>query len=249
MHGYGDDFYAFLASFAVGAAERIVPLLRYPLAIGSVADFGCGEGAWLSVWRRCGAAVAGVDGPHIDPRRLLIAADEFHAADLSCGIDLGRKFDLVQSLEVAEHLPGECADRFVAMLTAHAPLVLFSAAVPGQGGEHHVNEQPLEYWRTKFRERGYAAIDCIRPLIAGDSQIRSWYRCNMLLYAAENRLDALPPGMRACRVPEARGLRDYRPLFDRVRHAVVRRLPQPTVDHVSRRRSRSMARRATPVRV
>ena len=69
----------------------------------------------------------------------MIDADEFRAADLSQPIDLGRRFDVVQSLEVAEHLPSSRASEFIGTLTSHDPLVMFSAAVPGQGGEHHIN--------------------------------------------------------------------------------------------------------------
>jgi SAM-dependent methyltransferase len=244
VHRYHTDFYDFLASFAARSAEAIVPLLAGALQIRSVADFGCGEGAWLSVWRKAGADVIGVDGPYIDRRRLMIEQSQFYPADLSRAVDLGRRFDLVQSLEVAEHLPAEGAPGFVATLTAHAPLVLFSAAVPGQGGVHHVNEQPLEYWRSKFRDRGYVAIDCIRPRIAGNPHIQSWYRRNMLLYAAEAALDTLPRQLHACRIADTQRLRDYRPLGVRIRHAIVRRLPPRAVDSLSHHRSRLAARRA-----
>ena len=59
---------------------------------------------------------------------------------------MNRKFDLVLSLEVAEHLPSECAEAFVESLVNLGPVILFSAAIPYQGGENHVNEQWPEYW-------------------------------------------------------------------------------------------------------
>jgi len=41
--------------------------------------------------------------------------------------------------------------------------VAASAAVLGQGGEHHLNEQPHDYWRDMFLQRGFALIDGLRP--------------------------------------------------------------------------------------
>jgi SAM-dependent methyltransferase len=246
LHEYNANFYGFLTSFAVRSAEHIVPLLTARLTIGSVADFGCGQGAWLSVWRNTGAAVVGVDGPYVDQRHLMIDAEEFRAADLGSRIDLGRRFDLVQSLEVAEHLPAERASVFIDTLTAHGRFVLFSAAVPGQGGEHHVNEQPLEYWRAKFRDRGYLAIDYVRPQVAGNELIQNWYRNNILLYIHESCLAALPEQIQVCRVPEGQLLREYWPLSDRVQHAVVRQLPRGVVDHLSRLKARLLARKMRP---
>jgi hypothetical protein len=159
-------------------------------------------------------------------------------------IDLGRRFDLVQSLEVAEHLPADKARDFIETLTAHGPLVIFSAAVPGQGGEHHVNEQPLEYWRKKFLDRGYAAIDYIRPQLVGNSSIQHWYRYNIILYCQEKNLDSLPERLRSFRVPENQPLGAYWPFRDRMRQAVVRQLPSGMVDNLSRLKTRLEARRA-----
>lgn len=101
MHEYNSKFYGFLASFAETSAEQVIPLLKAVLPISSVADFGCGQGAWLSVWRKMGANVLGIDGPYVDQRQLMIDAHEFHSADLGDPLRLGRRFDLVQSLEVA----------------------------------------------------------------------------------------------------------------------------------------------------
>lgn len=247
MHEYDDNFYRFLASFAVRSAEQIVPLLSALLPINCVVDFGCGHGAWLSVWRKAGARVIGVDGPYVDRQHLMIDADEFRPADLSQPIDLGRRFDVVQSLEVAEHLPSSRASEFIRTLTSHGPLVMFSAAVPGQGGEHHINEQPLEYWREKFRERRYVAIDCVRPKVIANLQVQHWYRYNIILYAEEPCLATLPDRLRAFRVPENQRLHDYWPLRDRARHAVIRHLPRGAVDHLSRLKARLQARRAKSV--
>lgn len=246
MYQYDTDFYGYLASFAVRSAERVVLHLTRVLAVSSVVDFGCGQGAWLSVWQKAGAAVTGVDGAYVEARGLLIDPASFRAADLAEPIDLGRRFDLVQSLEVAEHLPASRARQFVATLTAHAPLVLFSAAPPGQGGEHHVNEQPPEYWRRLFREQGFVAVDYLRPLIRGDAAVEPWYRFNTLLYVAADHLAALPEAMRAQAVPDGVALADYRTAPHRLRQAALRRLPGAVVTRLSRLRA-AMAARKAPV--
>jgi hypothetical protein len=244
VHEYSTSFYRFLASFAIPSAEQIVPLLKALVPINSVADFGCGQGAWLSVWQKAGASVMGVDGPYVKAQYLMIGAHEFRAADLSQPIDLGRRFDLVQSLEVAEHIPADRAAQFINTLTAHGPLVMFSAAVPGQGGEHHINEQPLEYWREEFGDRGYVAIDCIRPQVIGNLQIQYWYRYNVILYAEERHLETLSGRLRSFRVPDDQRLREYWPFPDRMRRAFIRQLPRSTVDLLSRLKAQREARNA-----
>ena len=242
MYEYGDDFYRYLASFAVRSAQVVVAKLSAVLAIQSVADFGCGQGAWLSVWRSAGASVVGVDGPYVDRDRLLIDAAAFRPGDLAEPIRLGARFDLVQSLEVAEHLAVAKAEQFVATLTAHGPRVLFSAAVPGQGGENHVNEQPLGYWREIFRSQGYVAIDYLRPLLVNDAAVEPSYRYNIMLYVDEAHLASLPEPLLACRVPDGEALHDYRPFSNRLRNMLVRRLPPEAVNRLARLKASLAAR-------
>lgn len=242
LHKYDPDFYTYLDSFAHRSASYAIPVLLEQMPISSVADFGCGQGAWLKAWLEAEVEVTGVDGPYVDQARLLIHPERFRCADLQSPINLGRRFDLVQSLEVAEHLPSNCAATLVDTLTRHSSLIMFSAAVPGQGGEHHINEQPLGYWRQQFRERGYIAIDFIRRQIASNHHIQPWYRYNILLYADESTIATLPTSLLRYRIADHEPLRNYWPLPDRIRHAMVARLPRTVVDGISRIKARFAAR-------
>ncbi len=243
VHEYGSTFYSFLDSFAARSAGRIVPLVAAALPVTSIADFGCGQGAWLQAWQGIGAEILGLDGPYVDRSRLLIPETAFLPSDLAASIDLHRKFDLVQSLEVAEHLPRACADAFVGVLTRHADAVLFSAAVPGQGGEHHVNEQPLAFWRGLFAARGYHAVDLVRPAVRGDAQVQRWYGCNTILYVSDAGAARLSPSARDAMVPDLQPLETYWKPSERLRQSFVRTLPVFVVDRLSSIKAAFAARR------
>jgi hypothetical protein len=96
------------------------------------------------------------------------------------------RFDLAVCLEVAEHLPASSAEAFVKFLTGLAPVVLFSAAIPGQGGTNHINEQFLSYWVKLFSQSGYHPLDVIRPIIWNDERVPFWYRQNIILFANDS---------------------------------------------------------------
>lgn len=163
------------------------------LAPRSVVDVGCGVGAWLAEWNAAGVSdVLGLDGDYVRRDQLLIPADRFRAADLSTPPAIGRRFDLATSLEVAEHLPPETTDGFVAALCALAPAVYFGAAVPSQGGTHHVNERWQSDWAARFAARGYVALDPVRPRVWADDRVSWWYAQNALLYVDRAALDATP---------------------------------------------------------
>lgn len=193
MSRYESYFYSKRYEWTAQAAGRILDLVlpRIP-PVRSALDVGCGVGAWLSVLQERGVEdVAGIDGAWVDEKLLKIPADKFRRADLSAPLHLERKFDLAISLEVAEHLPPERADGFVAELAGAADFVLFSAAIPFQGGYGHVNEQWQSYWAERFARRGFAVRDWIRSRLWTDRKISGWYRQNLLLYVAENRLSEL----------------------------------------------------------
>src|SRR4029077_19644174 len=105
--------------------------------------------------------ILGLDGDYVSREKLAIPAQNFMAMDLTGPISVERTFDLVVSLEVAEHLPADCSSGFVDALTRLGPVVLFSAAAPYQGGAQHVNEQWPEYWAKLFSRKGYLPVDCL----------------------------------------------------------------------------------------
>ena len=175
------------------SAEVVVPLITDMVSPRSVVDVGCGVGVWLAACLRAKIDdVLGIDGDYVPRERMLIPRDRFVVADLSAPLALDRRFDLAISLEVAEHLPEASAQGFVASLTRLAPVVLFSAAVPLQGGAEHVNEQWQEYWRSKFSELDYVACDAIRPVIWGNEDVFTYYQQNILVYVAAAELGRYP---------------------------------------------------------
>lgn len=167
------------------SAAIVVPLVLDLFSVRSVIDVGCGLGGWLRAFEENGVTdYLGVDGDYINQDMLQIPADRFKAHDLATLPSIERRFDLACSLEVGEHLPEACADWLVATLVGAAPVVLFSAALPGQGGTGHINEQWPSYWHHLFASHGYVAVDCIRPLIHTDERIEFWYRQNILVFCA-----------------------------------------------------------------
>ena len=232
---YDTRFHQYAANTSQRAAHRISHILRTMLPISSVLDVGCAYGTWLRAWRVEGVEdVFGVDGPWVDLERLEIPADRFRSHDLGQRLDLGRRFDLVESLEVAEHLPGSRAATFVDSLTAHGDVVLFSAAPPGQGGEHHVNEQPYDYWRSLFHQRGFVGLDCIRPLLTGDTTVSPWYRYNVFLYMRPAAMARLPEYARQFQLEEGVAVRDVAPWIYQLRRRIVRRLPRAVQNGLAR---------------
>lgn len=226
MYEYDSQFLSYTRSIGMKSAQVIVPLLQEALCPTSVLDLGCGRGAWLEVWKAFGASdVLGVDGDYVDRTDLAIAESEFCARDLGGTIDLKRRFDLVESLEVAEHLPESRARGFVADLCRHGDTVLFGAAPPGQGGEQHINEQPYDYWRAFFEELGYEAFDFVRPQIASRRDVAPWYRYNTLLYVRREAIESLPQSVRQTRLSSDMRIRDVSPLLYKVRKSIVYRLP------------------------
>jgi SAM-dependent methyltransferase len=189
MQPYTETFFAGLRETARQSSAVIVPLVLDLVRPRSVIDVGCGEGIWLSNFRRRGVEdVMGVDGGWVDKAQLAIPADRFLTHDLRGPIPVGRRFDLVVCLEVAEHLPEDCATTFVESLTRLGPVVLFSAAIPFQGGTDHVNEQWPEYWASHFSERQFVAVDCLRARVWREPTVAWYYAQNMLLFVARDYL-------------------------------------------------------------
>jgi hypothetical protein len=129
----------------------------------------------------------GYDGHLQNLTHLEIPKENFISHNLERPIQVSRMFDLAICLEVAEHLPERSAKTLIQSLCSISDFVLFSAAIPGQGGLHHQNEQWQEYWVAQFEKEDFIPFDFIRPRIWNDSKISFWYRQNILLFANKKR--------------------------------------------------------------
>lgn len=166
------------------AARAVVRLLQTRLTYASVLDVGCGIGVWLREFLAQGATeAAGLDGPWVPSERLVIPPSNFRVHDLGMPFRLGRRFELIVCLEVAEHLPAAAAETLLDSLAAHGDQIVFSAAVPGQGGFRHINEQWQEYWIERFRQRGFVAYDVLRAALWHHPDVPYYYAQNILVYS------------------------------------------------------------------
>lgn len=184
---YDAGFYADQVEGSARAAAVVLPLVCGPLRPTRVLDVGCGQGAWLAEAARLGATqLTGLDGPWVDTAALRSPRIAFHPTDLAAPLPDHGRHDLVISVEVAEHLPAARADGFVADLCRAGDVVLFSAAVPHQGGTEHVNEERTSRWAARFAAHGFDAFDVVRGAVWDDVRVAWWYRQNAVVYVARS---------------------------------------------------------------
>ncbi|HEY4517436.1 MAG TPA: class I SAM-dependent methyltransferase [Candidatus Paceibacterota bacterium] len=195
---YNKHFFHHLQADSLRSAKVIVPLVLQYLKPRSVLDIGCGTGAFLSVFKEQGSIILGVDGAWVSKEERSIPDDAFQSADLERPLHLNKQFDLVVSLEVAEHISKASAKNFVENCTRHGDLVLFSAAIPHQGGTHHINEQWPSYWVALFAEQGYVPVDCLRKKIWNNPEVSFWFAQNILFFVKKEKLPQYPVLQKEC---------------------------------------------------
>lgn len=189
---YGEAFFASIEKSSLASAEVIVPLIFDLVGpLRSAIDVGCGTGAWLKVLSDFGVAdYVGLDGWYVSPEQLLISPAHFRPADLSKGLQVDRRYDVAFCLEVVEHLSPEAGDAVVATLVELSDVIVFSAAIPYQGGTGHVNEQWPQYWGDRFAQHHYLALDPFRRRIWDHPQVDRWFAQNIVLFASGERVAA-----------------------------------------------------------
>lgn len=176
------------------SAEIVVPYVYDLVRPTHVVDVGGGEGWWAREFARLGNCQCVVYDESVGSpgARRLGESEEIGAGRIrfeyanfetdECPIS-DERYDLAICLEVAEHVAPEWADRFIRDLCALAPIVLFSAAIPHQGGHGHVNEQWPAYWAERFHAHNFVATD-IRDRFWDDERVEPWYRQNLLIFGS-----------------------------------------------------------------
>jgi SAM-dependent methyltransferase len=188
---YHEAFYRINEKKSSNSARAVLSALREIYPADTLLDAGCGIGTWGRAAKELGfTKYRGLDGDYVQREQLLVNREEFTAHDLRQPFALNERYDVALSMEVAEHLPPEAGDLLVKSLCAHAPVIVFSAAIPGQGGVDHVNEQWQSYWAERFAAEGFDAYDCLRPRVWERDDVAEYYKQNVLVYV-DRRNEAL----------------------------------------------------------
>jgi len=178
IYGFGDRWLQLVSTTPTAEAHVVADILYEEYEPDSVIDFGCGLGRYLTGFQTHGAAVHGVEGYSEAHDHAEISGDALTIHDLREPLELDDQYDLALCIEVAEHIPPEFDDTLVDTITAAAPRVVFTAAPPGHGGTHHVNEAPREYWIEKFERRGFeyapAETDRLQASIQSEIDAAEW---------------------------------------------------------------------------
>lgn len=186
---YDDGFYCKRHEQTFYSASQILQIVLNQLpTINTAVDIGCGVGTWLSVLQKKGIIAKGWDGSWVPIQYLVIKKSDFLCTSLDEDLKDRQSVlwkspfvDFLLTLEVAEHIPKELSGDFIDLITSHADYVLFSAAIPGQTGDGHINEQWPSYWAKLFYEKNFFMVDTIRSLVWEDDDIPFWYRQNCFL--------------------------------------------------------------------
>lgn len=185
---YDEDYYSNVIEAAANrSSEVMAQSIIDEFNPQSVIDVGCGTGALLERFQKNGCTVIGLEYSNA----ALVICDARGIRALKYDIEIGQMpdlgtYDVAVSVEVAEHLPQACADSYVRLLTSLSGVIVFAAAPPGQGGTDHVNEQPPEYWISKFSEHGFEYSSIIsnrwRDAWKSSGKVELWYHMNLLVF-------------------------------------------------------------------
>lgn len=180
---YGDNFQRGQKNKPYLFGKAILPILKKSFIINSIIDIGSGNCGFLKAAIEYDIIdVIGVDGPYI--KNLMIPEEQFIAHDLIFPFRFPRKFSLVVSLEVAEHIEKKYAKSFIETLIRLGDTILFSAARVGQGGVNHVNCQPFEYWEKIFNSFNFIKLSNfnIQAILNKEPVSNLWQTKNSMMY-------------------------------------------------------------------
>lgn len=190
---YDAKFYANIRPGCQAAAAKLIPRLVELFHPISMLDVGCGEGWFLSAGEAAGIETCiGVDS-HFYDDSMAISKNRYMQLDLETrGWNIQQPISLVLCLEVAEHLSAESGQALIKEICEVTDVVVFSAAIPGQGGEDHKNEQWQSYWVEAFNRHGFVASTQLRDELWNDSSIPAWYRQNWILFIRDKDSSRIP---------------------------------------------------------
>jgi hypothetical protein len=166
--------------FDVSLAGAIAEFCRAHILV-TVLDLGCGDGSYVRYLNESPNIFmsTGVDG---NPNTEILAGSNCWQADLSQPLYLPKPIDLIVSLEVGEHIPVEYESVFLDNVVKYAKKwIILSWAVPGQGGDGHINCRDNDYIIEKMAQRGFIINWEESFKLRAESSL-SWFKNTLMVY-------------------------------------------------------------------
>lgn len=183
---YNIDFYQRSDNQRMRSAQIIASSIITYFAPSTVIDVGCGIGDLLYFLDSHSINVEGLEYSDVAINICRSRGLDVIKFDIENDvINNPKRYDLVVSTEVAEHLPESCSERYVDLLCSMGDKILFTAAMPGHGGIDHVNEQPHEYWIEKFNGHEFHHDKVLSELLAStwkEKGVLGWYHQNVMVF-------------------------------------------------------------------
>ena len=146
--------------------------------VKSVLDLGAGPGLYSETLSKNGILASCYDG---NPDTQTLSKGKCAIADLTFDLNFS-KHDWVLSLEVGEHLPKEYEDIFFGNIIRNSKHgIVLSWAVPGQGGDGHVNLQSNNYVKSKMASLGYFN-NIEAENIFREASTLSWFKNTIMVF-------------------------------------------------------------------
>jgi len=189
--GYNNDFFKSNAIEQYTLGRFLIPRLKEMFNPNRVLDVGCAAGGQIEVWRKNNTESFGLEGSENAWNIASHYAKQYMKLfDLRNDVKevFFNNIDMVQSYEVAEHIEEEFANNYVDVMCMHNPNnIIMTAAPPGQGGTHHVNCQPKEYWIEKIEKKGYKfnqqkVDEIVSWGISDEIPFPNWWPKNVMIF-------------------------------------------------------------------
>lgn len=184
--GYSKHYYEGIRSANQTYYELFAKVLMNQFSPLVLVDCGCGHGGISQEFLNNGCKEAYLfDGsPDAVEMAKAVGMKNVKQLDFTSAESIPAKGDLAICLEVAEHIPAAYANNLCRLLSGVAPILVFTAAPPGQGGHLHVNNQPQSYWINRFSKFGMRydakAVNEIRAKFNG--KMLSDYDENLMVF-------------------------------------------------------------------
>lgn len=130
--------------------EGVLDYMIATYGVKSYLDVGCGPGGMVELAASKNLRVLGIDGDFTLKHKQRTIINDYTAGPA----DFDEVFDMCWSCEFLEHVEEKYMDNYMDSFKK-AKYVVVTHAAPGQAGHHHVNCQPMSYWKEKFKEYGF----------------------------------------------------------------------------------------------